>query len=162
MLLDENTALNYAASEFQAPPEPGTSVPPDLASWTGYLLGRAADMCRSHFDALIEPYGIRWRHFRILAVLSGSVGLAQIEMSDQLGIDRNTVVLLLDDLQALGLIVRNRDPRDRRAHVVTLTDAGRDVLVRATQLAQQTNDEVFSPLTPTERGQLRRLLLRLF
>lgn len=136
-------------------------LPPSLSVWTGYLLGRAARLCRDYFEALTEPLGIHGRHFSVLAVLGEEKPLAQVEISERLGIDRNTMVLLLDDLEARGLVTRRRDPRDRRAHLVSLTDAGRDVLAQSTALARRTNDEVFEPLSAEERAQLHALLSRL-
>ena len=137
-------------------------LPPSLSVWTGYLLSRAAQQCRDYFDALVEPLGIKGRHFSVLAVLGEEKPLAQIEIGERLGVDRNTIVLLLDDLEERGLVTRRRDPRDRRAHLVALTDAGRDVLGQGTDMARRTNDEVLSPLSADERGQLHALLSRLF
>lgn len=136
-------------------------LPPSLSVWTGYLLSRAAQQCRSYFDALVEPLGIHGRHFSVLAVLGEEKPLSQVEMGERLGIDRNTIVLLLDDLEVRGLVTRRRDPRDRRAHLVSLTDAGRDVLTQSTAMARRTNDEVFAPLSSEERAQLHALLSRL-
>lgn len=146
-------------SETQATRGP---LPESLSIWTGYLLGRAAQQCRSHFDRLIEPFGIHGRHFTVLTVLGEGYPLSQVEIGERLGIDRNTIVLLLDDLQEKGMAMREKDPLDRRAHLVTLTDAGRDVLATGTEMARRTNDEVFSPLTYEERAQLHTLLKRLF
>lgn len=136
-------------------------LPPSLSIWTGYLLSRAARLCRDYFDALTEPLGIHGRHFSVLAVLGEEKPLSQVEISERLGIDRNTMTLLLDDLEAKGLVTRRRDPDDRRAHLVSLTDTGRDVLVQSTALAQRTNEEVFAPLSSSERAQLHALLSRL-
>ena len=137
-------------------------LPRSLSVLTGYLLSRAAQECRDYFDALVEPFGIKGRHFSVLALLAEEPGLAQIEMSERLGIDRNTMVLLLNDLEELKFAERRRDPRDRRAHVVTLTEAGKTMLERGMKLAQRMNEEVFAPLSPEERGQLKGLLSRLF
>lgn len=136
-------------------------LPSSLSIWTGYLLSRAARLCRDYFDALAEPLGIHGRHFGVLAVLGEEKPLSQVEISERLGIDRNTMTLLLDDLEVKKLVKRRRDPCDRRAHLVTLTDAGRDVLAQSTMLAQRTNDEVFAPLSSDERAQLHALLSRL-
>ncbi len=146
------------------PPDPLTKLPlpRSLSLWTGYLLTRAAQQCRSHFDRLAEPLGIHGRHFSVLTVLGEGEAATQAEMSERLGIDRNTMVLLLDDLEKQYLVTRRRDPRDRRAHCVTLTDAGRDVLAKSTEMARRTNDEVLAPLSPDERAQLHALLSRLF
>ena len=138
-----------------------TTIPSSLAVWTGYLLTRAAQKCRSHFDALAEPLGIHGRHFAVLALLGEEKPLAQVEIGERLGIDRNTVVLLLDDLEGQKLVTRRRDPDDRRAHLVTLTDAGRERLGQAEALARRTNKDVFAPLSPDEQAQLHSLLGRL-
>ena len=137
-------------------------LPESLSVWTGYLLGRATEQSREYFETLVKPLGIGRRHFGILAVLSEEKPLSQSEMSERLGIDRNTMVLLLDDLEAKMLVTRRRDPQDRRAHLVSLTDAGRDVLTQSVDAARRTNDEVFAPLSPEERALLHSLLRRLF
>ena len=100
------------------------ALPPSLAVWTGYLLSRAAQQCQELFEALMEPDRIRGRHFRVLAVLGEGESLSQLEIGERVGIDRNTMVLLLDDLEGRGLVTRRRDPEDRRAHRVSLTRAG--------------------------------------
>ncbi|MGI4792356.1 MAG: MarR family winged helix-turn-helix transcriptional regulator [Janthinobacterium lividum] len=137
-------------------------LPASLSVWTGYLLGRATDQSREYFEALVKPLGIGRRHFSVLAVLGEEKPLSQVEMSERLGIDRNTMVLLLDDLEGKALVTRRRDPSDRRAHLVTLTDAGRDTLAKSIEAARRTNDEVFAPLSPEERTLLHSLLSRLF
>jgi len=137
-------------------------LPPSLSIWTGYLLGRAYQQCRDYFDALVTPLGIRGRHFSVLAVVDEGKPLSQIEISERLGIDRNTMVGLLDDLEAGLFVTRTRDPQDRRAYLIALTPAGRDVLAQGTQMAHRTNEEVLSPLSPAERAQLHALLGRLF
>jgi DNA-binding MarR family transcriptional regulator len=154
--IDGNFQPSLAATRAKSAP-----LPPSLTVWTGYLLGRAARLCRDYFDALVEPLGIHGRHFSVLAVLGEEKPVSQVEMGERLGIDRNTMTLLLDDLEARGLVTRRRDPRDRRAHLVSLTDAGRDVLVQSTALARRTNEEVFAPLSADERAQLHELLGRL-
>ena len=155
--LPERPPLTLAATRAKSAP-----LPASLAVWTGYLLGRATDQSREYFEALVKPLGIGRRHFSVLAVLGEEKALSQVEMSERLGIDRNTMVILLDDLEAKALVTRRRDPSDRRAHQVTLTDAGRDVLAQSIECARRTNDEVFAPLSPEERRQLHSLLSRLF
>ncbi len=137
-------------------------LPPILSRWTGYLMSRAAQQCRDYFDALAAPLGVKARHFSVMALLGEDTPHSQVEMGERLGVDRNTMVLLLDDLEALDLVTRRRDPRDRRAHLVSLTEQGHQVLDQITEMGRRTNDEVFSPLSPSERAQLHALLSRLF
>jgi DNA-binding MarR family transcriptional regulator len=156
--------------EIQERPQPSLAatraksmpLPASLSVWTGYLLGRATAQSREYFEALVKPLGIGRRHFGVLAVLGEEKPLSQVEIGERLGIDRNTMVLLLDDLEAKALVTRRRDPADRRAHLVTLTDAGRETLAQSTDAARRTNDEVFAPLSSEERALLHSLLSRLF
>ena len=154
--LQERMQPSLAATRAKSAP-----LPQSLSVWTGYLLGRATDQSREYFEALVKPLGIGRRHFGVLAVLGEEKPLSQVEIGERLGIDRNTVVLLLDDLQAKAFVTRRRDPADRRAHLVALTDAGRDALALSTDAARRTNDEVFAPLSPDERALLHSLLSRL-
>ena len=63
---------------------------------------------------------------------------------------------LLDLLEADGLLVRVRDPHDRRRHLVTLTAMGRRRLTRAWEAAEAAEADVLSPLSDQEREQLQR------
>ena len=156
------TEATEASSIPTTPGAQRASPPPSLAVWTGYLLSRAAQQCQELFEALMEPDRIRGRHFRVLAVLGEGESLSQLEIGERVGIDRNTMVLLIDDLEGRGLVTRRRDPEDRRAHRVSLTETGKNILARGTEMARRTNDEVFAPLSPDERAQLHALLSRLF
>jgi DNA-binding MarR family transcriptional regulator len=157
--------IKEAAHEPEAPPSAAWAknapLPRSLSIWTGYLLSRVSQRCRDQFDALLEPLGIKGRHYTVLALLAEAPGLAQIEMSERLGIDRNTMVLLLNDLEALEFVERGRDPHDRRAHCVRLTENGAAALSQGTALAQRVNDEVFAPLSAEERRHLHDILDKL-
>ena len=74
--------------------------------------------------------------------------------------DNNTVVLLLNELEAAGFSVRRRDPRDRRRHIVEITPAGRRAIERAEKAQEGIEDELLGDLSTEERGTLTKLLNR--
>lgn len=51
-------------------------------------------------------------------------GVRQTALAERIGIESPSLVRLLDQLEALGLVVRKDDPSDRRAKGLWLTDAG--------------------------------------
>jgi len=53
-----------------------------------------------------------------------------------------------------------RDPRDRRRHIVELTDKGRAALERAEAGVEEVEEEILSALDEDERRQLRALLIK--
>jgi DNA-binding MarR family transcriptional regulator len=86
----------------------------------------------------------------------GSVG--QKYFGSVLCLDANNTVLLLNELESDGLVVRKRDPDDRRRHVIELTGAGYAVL-RQTELSMsELEDDLLAALEPEQRVQLRALL----
>jgi MarR family transcriptional regulator, transcriptional regulator for hemolysin len=60
---------------------------------------------------------------------AGRLGEAvrQVTLAEQVGIEGPSLVRLLDQLCAAGLVRRDEDPDDRRAKTITLTDTGRAV-----------------------------------
>ena len=75
-------------------------------------------------------------------------------------VDPNNCVLLLNDLDEHGFVERQRDPQDRRRHIVVITPAGTKALAKAEAKLEALEDEVLANLDPTEREQLRDLLVR--
>jgi DNA-binding MarR family transcriptional regulator len=105
--------------------------------------------------------GMTFRQFWVLNVLVEHDGRwSQNELGKQLLVDANNLVLLLNELEDAGLIRRERDPDDRRRHIVVLTDPGRKAFERG-QLAQEAvEDKVLAALDRSERETLRALLVK--
>jgi DNA-binding MarR family transcriptional regulator len=77
-----------------------------------------------------------------------------------LGIDRTTMVALVDDLERRGWVERRRDSDDRRRYTVNVTDAGRKGRDELLELVQGCEDDLLGPLDASERDTLRSLLQR--
>lgn len=86
--------------------------------------------------------------------------VSQQELGEQLGIDRTTVVELIDDLEKQGVVERRRNPADRRSYALHLTAKGRTVQKRAARAFDAAVDEFFGPLSATERKTLADMLTR--
>src|SRR5688500_18732863 len=84
-----------------------------LARVTGFRLARA-----------LASLELRTNEFAVLHHLQEAGPLSQQQLGGALGIDPSNLVGLLDALESDGLIVRPRDPRDRRRHLVEPTPAG--------------------------------------
>jgi DNA-binding MarR family transcriptional regulator len=77
-----------------------------------------------------------------------------------MGVHRNVMVGLIDQLEDRGLVRRERHPSDRRAHRLQLTDRAHAVLVDANAAMDGLELEVFAELMAKERDQLVSLLHR--
>ncbi len=107
-----------------------------------------------------DVLGIRMRDFWVLSYLMERDGVAQQDLADAMMIDANNLVLLLNEMEAAGFVLRRRDPDDRRRHIVEVTDEGRKAFARAERGREVIEDDVLSALSAEERETLRRLLIK--
>jgi DNA-binding MarR family transcriptional regulator len=107
-----------------------------------------------------ERLGMTLRHFVTLSYLRDHPRTPQHQLDDVFCIGANNLVLLLNELEAAGLVERRRDATDRRRHLVLLTPSGETALEHAERAQRATEDELFAALGPAERAQLHELLSR--
>ena len=125
----------------------------------GFLLSTAGRVVRDRFQrSLSGP--VRARHLGVLIALQSGDGLPQGAIAARQGLDKSTLVATVRELEEWGLVARHRSPTDRRAYVLTLTDAGRD-RVAASRAAIAGADDAFAELSAAEQDALRDLLRRL-
>jgi len=107
-----------------------------------------------------ELLGMRVKPYMVLVYIRDHPGTTQQELESAMFMDANSVVLILNELEAAGFSVRKRDPQDRRRHMVEMTQAGRRAIERADKAREGLEDEVLAPLSAEERKNLRKLLER--
>jgi DNA-binding MarR family transcriptional regulator len=129
-----------------------------MAGHLGYLLKHVQMRFFEIGAAALEPFGISGREAAVLRAIDGPQPLAQGEIARRMGIDRTTMVALIDDLQERGLVQRRQDPDDRRKNVVELTDAGHGIVRHATRAAEQAERAFLSPLSASEAQQFKKTL----
>ena len=125
---------------------------------TMVLLARLAKQAMRRSDP--ELLGIDLRLLMALSYLGDHDGTPQQEFVDALCIDAKNVVLLLNELEDGGHLVRRRDSEDRRRHRVYITETGRAALERAAGAQRAIEDEVLQALDADQRATLRQLLLQ--
>ena len=128
-----------------------------LTDRPSFLLSQLGFHVAGEFGRRLEPLGIRPRQFGMLTYVSTGENVTQQELGERLGIHRNVMVGLVDDLERRGLAERRRHPNDRRAYAVQLTDSGRDLLRRAGRIADELDAEL---LEDADRPALVDLLRR--
>lgn len=124
----------------------------------GYLLKHVQERFFELAAAALAPAGINGREAAVLRAIDSPHRLAQGEIARRMGIDRTTMVALIDDLQERGLVRRRQDPDDRRKNVVELTDVGQDITRQATTAGEQAERAFLSPLSANEAEQFKKTL----
>jgi DNA-binding MarR family transcriptional regulator len=141
-----------AAGEPPVPPVPA------LGGRLGYLLKHAQLRMAELSAAALAPFGITGRELAVLLAIDSQAPLSQQEAARRLGVDRTTMVALIDELEGKQLVQRRQDPADRRKNVVALTPAGRVTLRKAGKASDDAERRFLAPLTGDQAAQVREAL----
>ena len=134
----------------------------ELSELLGYSLKRAQLKIFEDFLRCVAPLQLTPAQFSVLLLIEKNPGRNQTEIAATLGILRPNFVAMLDGLESRDLCTRMRATRDRRSHVLLLTDKGRAVLARAKKLVATKHEARLNELLgPTNRAALLSMLTRI-
>jgi DNA-binding MarR family transcriptional regulator len=133
---------------------------PPVTEFAGQLFFRIWRATHTRAAEVLGSVGLTTALFALLNVINAREGAIQQELGSALGIDRSTMVSLIDELESGGLARRRPSATDRRAKEIAITPKGRRLLQRARGLILQVEDEVLAGLTAEERRELLGLLRR--
>jgi DNA-binding MarR family transcriptional regulator len=132
-------------------------APAALSSDLCWLLARASHGLTTELTAALEEVGISPRAHSVLATaMTGE--LTQSEIARLVGLDKTTMVVTVDELEAGGLAERRPSSTDRRARVIVVTEAGERSVQEADKVLDRVREDVLSGLDPEERQVFLRAL----
>ena len=147
-------------TEIQAQPVP-SRVAKELMKSSGFLLARLGLGFKAKAITALDDAGFETYDYGVLAMLAEGARVTQAHIADALALDPSRLVALLDSLEDRGLIMRQRDPEDRRRHVVTITTKGERELAQLREIVGELEEAFLSPLDADDRAKLHELLERL-
>jgi DNA-binding MarR family transcriptional regulator len=139
---------------------PSPAPRPALKVSLSFLVSQLGTHAAQTFAKVLEPLGLRVQDAGLLRILSARAGMTQIELSETFGVAPSRMVLLLDGLEASGLIERKRDPSDRRRMRVYPSPEGLKTAQTVANLTATMDEGLFRALTPEERAALSDLVSR--
>lgn len=134
---------------------------PRLRGRLTYLLKYALVTLDELHEEHLAPYGLNARELAVLLLLGDREPESQQQAAQRLGVDRTTMVSLLDGLESKALVARRPDPEDRRRNVVELTDVGQKILENATRASDKAEQQLLADLGKADAIRLRELLGRI-
>jgi DNA-binding MarR family transcriptional regulator len=108
----------------------------------------------------LEPLGLASRGYCVLAAAT-EADRTQIELANLVGLDKTTMTVTVDRLEAAGLARRTPLSTDRRVKVVTVTPAGAQRVAEARKVIEQVQADVLARLPSGQRDALMKGLARL-
>jgi DNA-binding MarR family transcriptional regulator len=134
-----------------------TKLTPHWTPTAGMLLLKIGKAAERRFEKALKPSGLTPRHLGVLFEVQARP-TSQQALIETIGVDPSKLVGLLNDLEADGLIVRKRDPEDRRRHIVEVSAKGSARLEDAKKVAATVEEELLAGLDADQRAELLALL----
>lgn len=121
-------------------------------------------LARGLIDAelpILERHQISMWAYSVLSTLDERPTRTQSALAEAIGADKTRIIPVLDDLQRRGLIDREPDPSDRRARLLSLTPAGREVRDSARAEIRAKEERLLARVPARERENFLRVLREL-
>jgi DNA-binding MarR family transcriptional regulator len=133
-----------------------------LPGLLGYNLRRAHQLSWRTYVSFIGKQKIRPGLFSLMCLVRSNPSISQIELGTHLGVDKTSIVALLDRLERAGLIQRKRSTRDRRRQGICLTEAGVEEFESLVAQVRQLERHMASRFRPQELKQFLGYLRRMY
>jgi MarR family transcriptional regulator, transcriptional regulator for hemolysin len=126
------------------------------------LIGVVARQWRRALDRRLQPFDLTEAMWRPLVQLARQTSpMLQKDLAESLLLDRSTMVRIVGNLEAAGLIERVDDGGDRRAKPLVVTERGRHVARQVEAVAAAIEAELLGDFDPADVASARRVLHRL-
>jgi len=141
----------------------GSGGPLDQSRLTpiaGYAASRAAIVLKKTFARHMAPLDLKVVEFSIGVLVASNPAVNQKQLCQALDFSPPAMAVTLDRMAERGWIERVRSTQDRRAQMIHLTPAGRELIERAERIAATMENAALRMLSPAERAMLIELMLK--
>lgn len=142
-----------------SPPNSGPGAPvPELADRLAHLLKHAQLRLADLTAEALAPLKISGRELAVLLVIAEQPLASQLQVATRMGVDRTTMVALIDELEHKRLVERRPDPADRRRNLVVLTRPGAKTTQQGAAAARKAEQAFLEPLSQDDASDIRQAL----
>ena len=124
----------------------------------GFLLSDTARLLRKRFDERARQHGATRAQWKALLAISRHEGINQGGLAELLEVEPITLCRLIDRMEEAGLVERRRDPKDRRAWQLFLTDKAHPVLEELHATAAELMEQTLRGISETQTSMMTDLL----
>lgn len=134
-------------------PTPATPVSDaTLRDLLGYSMKRAFNVVQADLLNTLKRFDLRMVTYTALVLIVDNPGLRQSRLAEAMDVERPNLVVIIDELEERGLILRDRVPTDRRAYALNATLAGRQLYEKSVAAVSAHEAKLFARLDPGARA----------
>ncbi|HEX6072108.1 MAG TPA: MarR family transcriptional regulator [Sphingomicrobium sp.] len=125
-----------------------------------FEIGETAHALRKAFDRMAVGLGVTRAQWKVLFKLTRKPGLRQVELADMLDLEPITLSRIVDRLEEAGLVERARDPEDRRAWRLHVTETAQPLVGKLRAVGADLVEQVFAGIDPKDIETARQVLAK--
>jgi DNA-binding MarR family transcriptional regulator len=123
-----------------------------------FEIGETAHALRKAFDRLAVGLGVTRAQWKVLFKLTRRPGLRQVELADILELEPITLCRIVDRLEEAELVERTRDPEDRRAWRLHVTEKAQPLVEKLQAVGAELVSQAFAGIDPKDIEIARKVL----
>lgn len=128
-----------------------TTAPTAYGDSIAFLLSQVGAHSALLFTDQLSKLGIAPRQFAVLSHVCRDQSRTQQQLADLLGIHRNNMVALIDEMEVAGWVRRHRGDTDRRVFDIRPTRKGTDLVAQVNDLISGLDQTLTAMLSDKER-----------
>ena len=133
----------------------------DLVGLIGYEMRMAYLAISRHFSTAMEKIDLTQKQTGVLWLIGANSGISQIALATELGMDRASMMAIIDRLQERDFVFRERSRQDGRRQELYLTPKGRKALAQSKTALASHEEWIRSRFSEAELAALVDALKRL-
>lgn len=141
-----------------APVTKGSHNDSGLRRFVGYSMKRAYLIIENDLNRILATRGLRITTFSALSIIINNPDLTQTQLADALNIERSSCVVVVDTLENMDLITRNKVVGDRRTYALRPTLSGLNFMKRLQAEVDAHEARLLASLTEEEKQSLTSIL----
>jgi DNA-binding MarR family transcriptional regulator len=126
-----------------------------------YLIGQLNAAVRLRLERVLREFDLTVAQYTAMSRIKGREVLSSAKLARAHHVSPQTMNELIGNLEARGLVARREDPDNRRVLLVSLTEAGRELLAQCDRAVDGLESEFFASLDGSDLAALRKILDRL-
>lgn len=127
----------------------------------GFVITDIARLMRKRFGDYARDIAVTGPQWRALLNVARVPGIKQSALAERLDVEPITTCRMIDRLEQAGMVERSRDPDDRRAWQLHLTEAASPIIDALSHYGDSLQDHALRDFTDAERHVLNGLLMRI-
>ena len=132
-----------------------------LRRFVGYSMKRAYLVIENDLSKILKAHGLRVTTFSALSIIIDNPDLTQTQLANALDIERSSCVVVVDTLEGMDLITRNKVETDRRTYALRPTLKGLNFMKKLQTLIDAHEARLLAALTEGEKKSLTEILAKI-